>query len=60
MKNIYHCQLEAGQADLKMKEKMGAACEYYIIMVMMHRQYPLVGERTLPSSLRKNYKNCLK
>ena len=25
-----------------------------IIMVMMHGEYPLVGERTLPSSLQKN------
>ena len=44
----------------KWNEKLRAACEYCIILVIMHREYPLAGEKTLPSSLGKNYKNGLK
>ena len=57
--------MRAGEKDERKNWAQGAkeaACENCIILVMMemHREYIFVGESTLPSSLRVNYKNCLK
>ena len=60
MKNIWLCQLEAEQAGFKNEKKNWKQHMNTAYQFMMHREYYLVGDRTLPSSLQKNYKNCLK
>ena len=50
------------ELNVKMKRKTGSSlwistAWYWLWWI---EEYPLVGERTLPSSLRKNEENCLK
>ena len=62
MKNIPY-QLQTEQAwwkdEKKNWEQLVNTAEYWLWWGM-HREYPLLGEITLPSSLWENYKNCLK
>ena len=51
MKNIWPCQLEAEQAGCKKKYWEQLVNIYCMMLIMMHKEYPLLGERTLPSSL---------